>query len=130
MAYIFAKCPRSVFLVLRLTLLMAGTSLVTSLKVVSATAIRASYTVDTRENNDVCKAIRTQVISQQVREVPRVDKVGRWCALIRIFSVVVVRSDIGILRNIPQKLKELFGTRYQLLLRAPQRAVSHGLYSS
>lgn len=41
-AYILAKWPRSVFLVLKLTLLIAGTSLVTSLSVVSATAIRAS----------------------------------------------------------------------------------------
>ena len=42
-AYILAKWPRSVFLVLKLTLLIAGTSLVTSLRVVSATANRASY---------------------------------------------------------------------------------------
>lgn len=43
MAYILAKCPLRVFLALRLTLPIAGTSAATSAKEVSATAIRASY---------------------------------------------------------------------------------------
>ena len=78
MAYILAKWPRKVFLVLKLTLLMAGTSLVTSLKVVSATANRASYVNRHRGFNAY------KIVSHN----------DKWCALIRNWSQMP--RDLGI----------------------------------